>query len=237
MAFPSVDATSTSTEGTDTTAHTITLPSSLAGDLLVVIFASESDNTISDWDGFTSIFAVNRGTTAHLSVAYMEATSASVPGTSIGITTGSTESSVHIAYKISGHIAPATQAPEASTGATSFSNAPNPDALTPTGGAADFLFIAACSSQATNDPFDGFPTSYDGSQLDEDSGGPSNTCTVGAAWRQLNAASDDPGSFDLAGADDRNWVACTIVVHPAAGGNAPTGNLRGPLWGPLAGPI
>ena len=216
MTFATVAATATSVEGTDTPSHTITLPASVAGDLLRVYFASEGDNTVTDWDGFTEIFSVNRGTAVHLSSAYMKATSASVPGTSITITTSSSESSAHVARKYTGHEDPATQAPEASAGANGFSNTPNPDSLTPTGGAKDYVYEVACASQSSNDPFDSFPSNYTGSQQDLDSGGPSNTVTIGVAFRNLNAASDDPGSFDLAGADSRNWVAATFVVHPAA---------------------
>ena len=215
MAAPSIAAVTTSVEATTVTAHDITLPASVAGDLIIVIFATHGDNSVSDWDGFTSIFSVNRGTSAHLSFAYMKATSASVPGTAIQITTAFAETSAHVAYKISGHIDPATQAPEASTGAGGFSNAPNPDSLTPTGGSKDYLFIAGMANQADGTPLDGFPTSYSISQQELESGGVNN-CTVASAGRQLTAASDDPGTFDLVSTTDRAWAAGTLAIHPAA---------------------
>ena len=57
MAFPVVAATSNSANSGGGTSHAVSLPAGIeAGNLLLVFFATDGDNTISNWGGFTEIF-------------------------------------------------------------------------------------------------------------------------------------------------------------------------------------
>ena len=118
------------------------------------------------------------------------------------------------ALRITGHEDPATQPPEASTGATGYSAAPDPDSLTPTGGAKDYLWIAVDGNTDGRRTVSAAPTNYPSITLNAFStAGGAAGATGATADRQLNAASEDPGVFTISGISD--WEAHTIAVHPS----------------------
>lgn len=60
MAFPQVANSNVGTTAADTT-HVITLPANIvAGNLLMVFFATDGDNTITNWGGFTELFSLSK---------------------------------------------------------------------------------------------------------------------------------------------------------------------------------
>ena len=206
-----VAATNTSNETSDTTSHTITLPAGIsAGDLLIIFFASDGDNTISDWDGFTEIFNKNWGTANSLSVAWKKAAGSDSNPT---ITTTSNETSSHITYRIKGAKDPSITPPEASIGVLGSSSAPNPDNLTPSenGG----LWIAACGVDvsASSD----FIVSGPYSNLIAKNSGSSGGFGASATDHLIsNVSSENPGAFGLDGGSD-TWVACTVACFNEVG--------------------
>jgi hypothetical protein len=209
MAFPQV-ATSDSTTGTTAkdTSHAITLPGNIsAGNLLLVFFSTDGDNTITNWGGFTELFSQSNGTVASLHVGYKTA----VGSDTLTITTSVSEPGAYACYRITGHNT--SQMPEVSTGATDASQYPNPDTLTPTGGAADFLWIAAHGHDHI-DTVNIFPLPYNNLS---DQGSASGDCGLGVCSTEANQAALDPSSFSLSGSEQ--WVACTVAVHPASGGS------------------
>ena len=138
MAFPQVAAYNTSVRATSGTSHTVSLPAGISpGDLLLVFFSTDGDNTISNWGGFTQIFSANNGTSAHLSVAYKIA----LGSDTLTVTTTSSETSAHVSYRITGHNT--SQMPQASSGAVLTDANPDPDSLSPTGGQKEYLWFAA----------------------------------------------------------------------------------------------
>lgn len=211
MAFPQVVDTNTSIVTPSGTSHTVDLPANIsAGDLLLVFFSTDGDNTISDWDGFTELFNLSNGTFASLSVGYKKATGGE--GGTITITTTSSEHSAHVSYRITGHADPDSQAPEASTGAVDGSANPNPDSLTPTGGAKDYLWIAVEGNDDGTDTVISYPTGYDDNQFTIGTANSSFGCAIGIGSKEENDTSDDPGTFTI---PPEQWVACTVAVHPA----------------------
>ena len=117
-------------------------------------------------------------------------------------------------YRLSGsHGSDATQI-SARAGATSAN--PNPASLTPTGGAKDWFWIADCvygHASGTDQTTSAYPTNYT-STTDSDPGGAFGQVRVASAYRALNAASEDPGTFTLTGS--LAWIAVTLAVPPAA---------------------
>lgn len=204
-----VKGTSSGSSSSGSTGHTVTLPNGIvAGELLIVILGVNRGDGIS-WGGtgFTEFFDVAKGGICELAFAYKKATGSE---TTISVTTGD-ENAAWTCYRIANAEDPATQAPEASTGATGTSNTPNPDSITPTGGEKDYLFLAA----HVND--DGrttsvFPSGYSNGLSIESSEG-ANDCGVASAERLLTASSENPGTFTISSSDD--WVAATIAIHPA----------------------
>lgn len=208
MAFPVVATTNTSNQ-TAGTSHTVNLPASIsAGDLLIVFFVNEDDTTVTTPTGWTLLKAMleTGAATNKMSIFYKVATGAE--GATLSITTSSSRVSSHISYKITGY----TGAPQVSTGATSTSGNPNPDSLTPSGGAKDYLWIAACSTRFTSGAISSYPTNYSGSNLNSRITGALGGSNVAVGTRNLNASSEDPGTFDFP--TNQYWTACTIAIEP-----------------------
>ena len=205
MAFPVVQATATSEEAVNIESHTVSLPTGIGvDDLLVVIFAT-ADTTVTFPAGWTSIFNLRDVGRDKRTVVYYRRADGT-EGSSITVTTSTSKQSGHNAYRITGWEDPSTQAPEVSTGATGADANPNPDSLTPTGGAKDYLWIAFSSTEGNTTAI---PTSY----TDElDSTGTANR-RASSARRELNATSEDPGTFTN---EFTGWTAGTVAIHPGA---------------------
>ena len=215
-ASPSVAATNTSV-GLVSTSHVVALPTGIvAGQLLMVGLGCNGILTAPSASGWTHLhtFARSADNTNTISVLYKWA--AGSEGSTVTVTTSGSQPCGHFSMSITGAVNPATQAPEASTGATG-SAAPDSDAVTSTGGAKDYLFISVASqdgnSVATASPTNYLPSS--GPFLTVSSG-TDNALDAGvfAAYRQLNASSEDPGVFTSSRGD--GTAAFTIAVHPAA---------------------
>lgn len=106
-----------------------------------------------------------------------------------------------------------TTPPEVTTTSGDSSSA-NPPNLTPSWGAADTLWLAIAGHAAASiAAFTAAPTNY----LGFDSNGASSggaAVSIAVCYRQLNAASEDPGTF-TAGGSNRWWTALTIAIRPA----------------------
>uniref|UniRef100_UPI003F49A749 hypothetical protein n=1 Tax=Pseudonocardia sp. CA-138482 TaxID=3240023 RepID=UPI003F49A749 len=104
---------------------------------------------------------------------------------------------------------------------------PNPPALTPTGGAQDYLWIVNCSlpTSATGAQPTTAPTNYTNLLISPTSGsGSASIGNLATAWRNLNAATEDPGTFS--GGTSNLWSAETLAIPPAASVAAPAQPLR-----------
>lgn len=92
----------------------------------------------------------------------------------------------------------------------SWSFYPNPPQVTAPWGSADNLFIAAMTAGNTGAAVSSYPADYSGGAAVAKA---TDITITGAAVRQLAAASDNPGQFELD--DSENWWSATIVVRPA----------------------
>ena len=209
MAFPQKADTNSSVNDGGGTSHTVSLPANIdADDLLIIFFATDGDNTVTDWDGFTGFFNLSNATASSLSIGWKKATGSE--GATVTLTTSSSEKSAHVSWRITGAEDPDTQAPEASTGVTTNSQFPDPDLLTPTGGAKDYLWIAV-EGNDDDDTATVFPLP-DHNETSTASG--SGSCSVGVCADELNQASLNPSTFTI---PTEQWVACTVAVHPVSG--------------------
>lgn len=209
-AFPTVAASSGgSVEGVDVTDHDVSLPSGIvAGNLLLCFFGADGTESVTWPAGWTEIKELQNTDDATLSVAYRKADGTET--SPITVTTGTVEESAHLCYRITGARDPSIQAPEVSTGATADATAnPDPDSLTPTGGAKDYLWFAVAATDAGVN-ITAAPANY-GNLETVDSGG-AGPVEIGVARRTLNASSENPGTFTAAAAD---WAAATVVIHPS----------------------
>jgi hypothetical protein len=222
MAFPVIQTTSQNSLVAGTT-HSITLPSGIqAGDLLLVFFATDGDNTITDSQTFTVLGSQSNGTNLFTAVLYKIA----VGSDTLTITTSISEPSSHVCYRIDGW--ESTFAPELSTVNGAWTEFPNSLILTPTWSQDDTLWISVAGGDRY-ETVDSYPSNYTLQQKYEGGGG-NQDCNVSVAGRNLNASNEDPGQFDMSGTDQ--WIAWTIGVAPS-GATAPAGTideLMGIAW-------
>lgn len=207
--FPTVAGTNTSTQASDTN-HTVNLPASIAdGDLLLAIFRTDISGPTHTWpSGWTLLYDATGEPREEVRFRRADGTE----GASITVTTSGATLSIHRTYRITGHHT--TTDPEAGTVASGSSLNPDPPSLSPSWGAEDTLWFSVAAYHTFDTrTLTAFPTSYtdtfDDRQSDD---GPA----IGSCRRELNAASEDPGTFTISGAGTPAWKANTIAIRPAA---------------------
>lgn len=221
MAFPSVAARNNSAATSAVTTHTVNLPSGItAGDRVVIIFTyAITGNTITFPGTWTPITNGAREEAAASSegiiTVYRDCDGSE--GSTISVSSTQATRSTHVSLRIAAGTFDPAIAPEASNDSGTNADA-NPPNLVPTGGAKDYLWIT-CGGNSHALTYSAAPTNYSNLQTRQAAGTAAANSIIGTAERQLNAASEDPGSFT--GADAAaEWVAVTIAIHPAAGGGA-----------------
>jgi hypothetical protein len=228
MAFPTIATTATDGQASNTTTHVFDLPAGVvSGDLLIMI-ASFNQNPSTTWPaGWTQLFSTNAAGDIKHEARYRIADG--TEGATITITTGASIQSSSVALRITGH-AGAGMPPQAGTPSTGSSAAPDPPALTPTGGAKDYLWIECCGGEGNQPAGVYASTNYTGI-VAHGVGGGSSGATTEVAYRNLNAPSENPGAMTIG--DNISWVAGTLAVHPVSAVQAYVdlpGRLR--LWAP-----
>lgn len=204
MAFPTIESTSIGTTSNGTS-HVLTMPAGIqAGELLILCFATDGDNTITNWDGFIELDSYSYGTVNFFAVGYKIA----IGSDTCTIQTSVGEPSSYCLYRISGHECD-TIPPEITTRATGSSANPDPPSLDVSWIQDDTLWIACsgCDRRA----FTGYPTNYNLSQIAAN-GGAAGDCGAAAAGRNVNGDNQKPATFTIASAD--TWIAHTVGVPP-----------------------
>lgn len=214
MAFPQVVGSATSSRTSNAIDDSVTLPGSIAaGDLILVFHCSDGPLTRtfpSPWVEIKDIGVA--GDSATIGIAYLIASGGEA---SVTVTKSVTERFSALAIQISASSWHGTTPPEVSTGVTGTSTAPDPDAITPSWGRGDNLFIAVCAfeNNAGGISITVFPTNYGSNNLS--SPDILSAGRGGIGTRELAAGSDDPGAFTISSSDA--WWAGTVVVPPTGG--------------------
>lgn len=212
MAFPSIDATSTSSERSDATSHTVDLPSGVSdGDLLIAFFAQDtfdvSGHSVSWPSPWVEMYDIQFEQHIIGSAAYLYASGGE---TSVIVTTTLSDRSEHIVYRISEHDSGTVIEWSTATGST---NTADPPSLTPSWGAEDTLWLIGASfdrpesnGPATDDP-DNYTDAIESAIFTDATN----------AWgrslrRNLNATSDDPNTFTTL--QNEQWVIGLVAIRP-----------------------
>lgn len=101
-----------------------------------------------------------------------------------------------------------------SSSATGTSVSPDPPSLAPSWGSRTTLWfsVAARADTTAVDDVSASPALYVDNELSTDTGtGPGLGLVT--SWRQVEAASENPGAYTLAGSED--WAALTLAIEPA----------------------
>lgn len=196
---PVIVATTTGIQGSDSTTHNFTSPSGQVGDLLLLVFSVDAQETpsVTTGTGWTFLASSSQSTNVTQAIYYKYAT-----GDDNGVITTTSEQSTHIIYRIRYAGVPTA------TGATGNSTNPNPPSHN-AGTVDDYLWIAthtgngATTTSAAPSGFGSLITRTGGT------GGASS----GGAHQYVTASSTiNPGTFT---AVTGQWVSYTIAVPPA----------------------
>lgn len=215
MAFPAVGGTATTNGTTATTSAVINLPTGItAGETLLVLLRIAVGGTITWPAGWTRVF-VSSGDASDDTTECRWRKADGTEGASITVTIPSSKFAA-LAWRITGASDPDLRPPQSSTVAVGTSTLPDPDSLFPSWGADDYLWfwMGGWEGEQTSPPA-GNPPNYASNILGADSGtagAVTTNCRVASATRQLNAASENPGSWTISVADD--WSAWTVAVYP-----------------------
>lgn len=204
--FPIVAAVNSGNYTVNSTSHIVNLPSDIAsGNLLLVFFASDGNPTITFPSGWIQLFQTASETAVKFGAWYRIADG--TEGATIDyVTTSVAEMTAYTSYRITGYYG----IPEVASILTGTSNDPNPPSLTPSWGAANTLWFALLGYDNGTVTVSSYPANYTNEQNER----ANNTagCGIGAARRNLNAATEDPGSFVLSASEE--WVITTLAIRP-----------------------
>lgn len=218
MSFPSIRSSNVTNGTVASATPVVNLPATIrAGDTIIVLFRVAVAGAIGWPDAtWTEFFdASPDASDDQMAMAWRKADGTEGATITLSCTSGKFAA---VSWAIQDAADPTLRAPELSTVATGTTpTQPNATTVTPTGGAKDYLYgtIVGMEGEATNPPT--YPTNYTLGQQDGDSGTASTVgtnCMVAGGWRQLNAASEDPGAWSYGGTLD-DWTAYAIAVHPA----------------------
>lgn len=205
MAFPHVAAVNGGNNESETaTEHTVNLPSGIvSGNLLLVFFTGYACGTITFPSGWTQLFS---GAETYMKLEGWYRIADGTEGSTITVTTLKAWTN-NTSYRITAY----SGTPEAGTASTGIDANPNPPNLAPSWGAFNTLWFAAIGTTA-HASCSAYPTNYTDGRFDAyDIGG--SGVGLGSARRELNAISDDPGTFTVNAIS--RWVANTVVVDYA----------------------
>ena len=222
MAFPTVQSRTETAVHPQSTTHDISMPATVdAGDLLlmfVAIFDPDSGTpTFTTPTGWTSIFDVANASNRSRHALFGKDADGTEDSTTVNVATNVTCVMAAVVYRITDWGGTLGSHVEASSSpSTGNSSSPDPPAVTPTGGADDYLWIPSIGAYDDNISATSAPTDYT-NLIDVLTGGGGNqSAQVYTAERQLNASTENPGTFSIS--SNESYAGMTTVVHPAAAG-------------------
>lgn len=230
MAFPAIEsqspASDNATGGAATggnsaaTSHDVVLPATVtAAATLIVVGRVAVAGTVAVTGGGWTIVQDDTDASDDVSFWMYKSTAAvgDEDGTSITVTHGNGKM-VARAFSITGATDPAVTPAQSSTVAVGTGSSPGPTTCTPTGGAKDYLWIAVglADGEHTSPPTT-IPADYGGSRGDGSGTGglPATNVRAYTTTRNLNAASEDPGTWTTSVAVANGWTSWALAVHPA----------------------
>ena len=197
--------------GIAATDHYVSMPSIVnTGDLLVVVFANDRDESVTTPGGWTELASDTNGPHIRVSV-YHKIAAGTEGGTAVNFITSAAEEAAAQVYRITNWHG--TTPPEISVAATGSDASPDPSSLNPANwDVADTLWIAVAGQDRGDQTGTiAYPTGYTGGTSTLSSSG-TGSCRIHSARRVLAIALEDPGAFTIPSSEQ--WVSFTIAVRP-----------------------
>lgn len=216
MASPDVLASAAHGDGAAAgTSHTITLPAGIAAGNGILAFLSVANNALASTasDGFTKIFQSTAASNYGLAI-FWKPNAAGGGSDSLVVSLASSQKVTAATYRISGHRT--DEAPTVADVANGNNANPDPPLVSLPGGLSeDLLVFGAAAINASSTTTSG-PAGYSGLVWVQGFAASNGQDGVCAAYRQVTAASEDPGTFQISPSAGRNWVSTSVAIRPAA---------------------
>lgn len=225
MAVPTATAPVATGFGGSVTSMAVSMPATVsAGDRLLAVVSVRNSGT---WPTIPTGWAplkqqLGGGSASQLTV-FEKIADGTEGGTTKTWVASTATTAVWQVIRITG--AHASTASEVTSTSGDASNA-DPPAITPSGGAKDYLVVAVAGHAAGSaTAFAAGPSGYSGF-LNSGASSGGAAVSVATATKQLAAATtENPGAF-TAGGSNRFWAAATVAVYPSAGGASTTGQIK-----------
>lgn len=202
-AYPTVEATNTSSAASAASAS-VSLPTGIvSGNLLIALCVLFDDRTHTWPAGWTELYDADTGSQSS-SAAYRVADGSE--GASITVNFGGGSSaSAHITMRISNY----QGTPEVGTAVGGISTSPNPPSITPSWGSDDILVLAMVGARTTS-VVSAAPSSYT-DLLTVAAGGSGPSAAI--ARREVTGTTEDPGTATLPSSVE--WTTNTLAIRGA----------------------
>jgi hypothetical protein len=218
MAFPQVASITQTAFSSGSTTHNVNMPATVSsGDLLLLIFGARTNPAITTPSGYDLISSGQAAGPAAgcFSGVYARIADGTEGGGSLSVSISLSRQAAAQVYRITGAYA-TTAGVEAAFANVSPSSNPNPPNLAPSFGGEDILWLAVACAADDDEVATAAPTNYTDLTQIASGGGANLGVSVISARRQLNAASEDPGTFTLN--EGGNNGCFTVAIRPAAAG-------------------
>ncbi len=213
--FPQVAGPITQQFSTAGTSHGVTMPATVnAGDLLMTVFcwyASAGATTATIPSGWTSKLNTTLNSVG-LAVA-IKVADGTEDSSSQNWTLSVSAAACAITFRITDWFG-TTAGVEAAIANTGIVTSLDTPSLSPSWGSAKTLWLAVVGAADDNATVSVYPTNYTTNTSYVNAGAANNSsCETAVGWRELEAASDDPGSFTLSEAE--SVITTLVAVRPA----------------------
>lgn len=194
--FPVVEATNTSVETSTTQSHNVALPSGIVAGQLLLVYIRTFQGSYSAPSGYTTV--VQEG----LFSVFKRITDGS-EGSTVTVSADVNGRSAHISALLSGFDASdGGQVEGLSAGNT---NTYDPPSITPSWGEGPALYMPTASARAffNSTNITAAPSGYPEFVSIRSGSGSDGEVSIGMAWREVDAASENPGAFSGQGSAPR----------------------------------
>lgn len=227
MAFPTVESITSSTFATAGTSHSVNLPATInSGDLLILFWCNRSSPTVTGPSGWTLKYAGDTSGNFGRGETFLRVADGTEGSTVTVSLSGTGREACAQVWRISGWEGTLASV-ETGTLVTASNSNPNPPSVTASWGAEDNLFIAAIHGADDDATASSGPTNYTNVTNTVSGGGNNSGASVITARRNLNGATDDPGTFTLT--QNETHIVQTLVIRPSTSGNVSVTPTTGDL--------
>ncbi len=215
MAFPVVESITETIPGESSDFLEVSMPATVnAGDLLIMFFANNLSHVITTTpSGWTFLDdGLANGDRDRISV-YVKDADGTEGGTTVTVSIAPEDESLCAqVYRVTGWNGTVPDDVELSSFNTGSSANPDPPSLSPAWGVEDTLWIVLTNWHDLARSITAYPASY-GTGTSTTEGGDDGGAGIGSAQRELNTASEDPGTFTLSGGTP-DWATAVLAVSP-----------------------